>query len=286
MRKKRIWKLSLCLMIIILFGAFTMPSFADIETPEILDDVEIGDGEDGLDSIEISVDDIELTENQKTEYDKLCTEMANAIGSSSNYEKAIQDFTNSNDCSSQEAVLNCIIAKVLAANDNDFGLPEVSLDNSITKEFERTFTINKTTKVTVSPTQIIVTKNKLTKKRVKSKKKTWAQNYSENQTYYSWKGLKAYTIGMKCSFYYNGKKAWYKSGFDGSYKPYGDGIQYQMTEWKEKHKQSGKKHIAEVSGNLQHGIESNESAVIFENQYVKHLVTCSKNGKVTCKYSL
>lgn len=103
------------------------------------------------------------------------------------------------------------------------------------------------------------------------------------KSYYSWVGLKLFTISVTCKFKYNGSKASYHSGLDGYYKR---GILsiWQVSNWQVGREQAGTSYTAYAKGNFHYGFEIKGIGIIVQELYIKHVVTCSKTGKITKSY--
>ena len=85
---------------------------------------------------------------------------------------------------------------------------------------------------------------------------------------------------MDCNFYYNGKKAWYKSGFDAWYTRDALSV-WQVSNWKKKKEQNGKSYTAWCAGNFHMGLEVKGVGVVLDDKYIKHKITCNKKGKIS-----
>lgn len=105
------------------------------------------------------------------------------------------------------------------------------------------------------------------------------------KTYYADSGIKNFTVSVTCKFYYNGKRAWYKSGLDGYYKRHGWINPWSVSRFKTIREKDGSAYEARCSGNFY--IQFGFKGVGFKVQdwYIKHTLRCNKNGviKKSCK---
>ena len=91
---------------------------------------------------------------------------------------------------------------------------------------------------------------------------------------------KIFSLTVECKFYYNGSKAWYKSGFDYYYTK-GAITLWQVSNWKGWKEKSGTSYKAYCSGNFHWGVEYDGNGLVIQDIYCKNTVTCSKSGTIT-----
>lgn len=222
---------------------------------------------------------INISKNEMKQYDALAKSIATALSKNKDgkYEKAISNYVSKNNTAIQKAIIERIgdasykATKVRDAN--------IIISPDFEKTLKRTYSFSNAV-ITVTPFEICV--NKTDKNKANTKKKTKVRYYSESQTYYSWVGIKLFTVGLECNYNYNGKKAWYHSGFDGWYYR-GKFSIWQVSNWKERREKSGTNYVAWVAGNFHYGIEYKGVGWIVCDRYIKHSATCNKSGKVTLK---
>lgn len=109
---------------------------------------------------------------------------------------------------------------------------------------------------------------------------TKSKSGSATKTYYSWTGLKLFTVSVSAKFNYTGSKASYAGGLDYYYKR-GTLSAWTVTEWKGFQERSGTSHYARANGNFQFGIQAKGVGLVMQEMYIRHTVTCSKSGKIT-----
>ncbi|MGG1575026.1 hypothetical protein [Fictibacillus sp. NRS-1165] len=103
------------------------------------------------------------------------------------------------------------------------------------------------------------------------------------RSYYSWVGLKLFTVSVTSKFRYTGSKAYYHSGYD-AYNKRGSLSLWQVTGWKEWKERSGTSYNAYASGNFHVGFEVYGIGLILQEFYIKHTVQCTKKGTIKRYY--
>lgn len=178
------------------------------------------------------------------------------------------------------------------------------IDNNL----ERTYTLNDTNSITITPLYII--EDYYTKEPgavendvvepvtivdkmqsifaeqvyAKSKTKSTGTIYAR-RTIKSWIGLKIVSVHVQCNFYYNTNKAWYKSDFDGYYKR-GKGLNpWSCSQWKSKKESSGTSYQAYARGVFCYGLQYKGNGLVIQEVTCKAKIKCSKNGKITKSYT-
>jgi len=153
-------------------------------------------------------------------------------------------------------------------------------------KYETVYTINKETILTVTPTYIEIdtlSTNISNNTRVSGLMATAATSSTSgtsSKTYYGILGNKLFSLSVECSFYYNGSKAWYKSGFDYYYTK-GTLSIWQVSNWRGWKEESGTSYKAYCSGNFHWGAEYEGNGLIIQDFYCKNTVACSKTGTIS-----
>lgn len=265
---------------------------------------------DVSEQVEVTSDDINVSNKEKNEFNQISENLANELAENTNpnaVKEVINEYVSNTDIGD---IQEDIVEEISDALDEDVkndDLPSVEMSEDFKEEFENTYQVDDNTIVTINPLYIEITDIKeedgeefveepeensmlgflddLFSLKVYAASKTKTKSYSESKAYYSWVGTKVFTIGLTCNFYYNGTKAWYKSGFDGWYKR-ATGSIWQVSNWKEKREQSGKSYIARCSGNFHFGLEYRGIGLIIQDYYISHIATCNKNGSVSISRSM
>lgn len=293
---KRIVTLIVVMMLVLAMG--TSATFADSTL------ISTSSGTDSADTAVIDAADIELTKAEERSYSNVAEKIAEEIGDdtdSADVEAAIKDITSNENMDGYEELVDQIAGTI--SEDVDEQTPRVVMTDDFIDKYEHTYNVSDDVEVTVNPLYIEVTEvneevedagiveepaddnlvadvASLFFDEVYAASSAKSKKYSESKAYYSWAGLKIFTIGMDCNFYYNGKKAWYKSGFDGWYTRGALSI-WQVSNWKERREQSGSSYVAWCAGNFHMGLEVKGVGIILDDKYIKHTATCNKNGSVS-----
>ena len=151
------------------------------------------------------------------------------------------------------------------------------------KGFEKTFAIDDKRTLFITPTYImldVLTADEKSSDSLTTKAGTSSTSGTCSKTYYGTNGNKLFSLTVECSFYYNGSKAWYKSGFDYYYSK-GSLSVWQVSNLKGWKEASGTSYKAYCSGNFHWGIEYGGTGLVIQDYYCKNTLTCSKNGTIT-----
>ena len=106
---------------------------------------------------------------------------------------------------------------------------------------------------------------------------------SATKEYYSAAGVNIFTISVSSTFSYNGTKASYYSGFD-AYYTRGFLSIWQVSNWVSGKETVGYSYSAYAKGNFHFGLEVNGVGIVIQDFYIKHTVTCSKDGVISRSY--
>lgn len=248
--------------------------------------------------------DIDLSRSEKNEFRELTKDVANSIfkNNKEKVERSIKSaIIESKNSDAIETINNEIRSAVQSSEESSASQPKVVLTQDFCENFEYTYA-DEGVEVVLNPLYIEVSELDETPQAKENEKdgtktlasvvtnlignevyaasKTKTRTCSEKKTYYSWAGLKIFTIGMECNFYYNGTKAWYKSGFDAWYTRGALSV-WQVSNWKEKREKSGKSYTAWCAGNFHMGLEVKGVGLVLDDKYIKHKITCSKDGKIS-----
>jgi hypothetical protein len=102
------------------------------------------------------------------------------------------------------------------------------------------------------------------------------------KTYYAvGYGYKLLTMSVGMYFFYDGKKAWYKSDFDAYWVKYMGGALIQVQDWSEKKETSGSSYQGLCSGVFGEGLVIEGNLITLSSKYLLAKVSCSKNGVIT-----
>lgn len=106
---------------------------------------------------------------------------------------------------------------------------------------------------------------------------------SATKEYYSAAGVNIFTISVSSTFSYNGTKASYYSGFD-AYYTRGFLSIWQVSNWVSGKEAVGYSYSAYAKGNFHFGLEVNGVGIVIQDFYIKHTVTCTKDGVISRSY--
>ena len=127
-----------------------------------------------------------------------------------------------------------------------------------------------------------LTSETVTKKVADTKAAKKYKKGKNDQNRYNAAGTIIYSIHVTAMFGYDGKKAWYDSGFDAYYKK-GFLCIWQVSNWTEGTElvQGGAKCTAYGRGNFHWGVEYQNIGCTFQDNYENLRVSCSKTGAIT-----
>lgn len=106
---------------------------------------------------------------------------------------------------------------------------------------------------------------------------------SATKAYYSAAGVNVFTISVSSTFSFNGTRASYYSGFD-AYYTRGFLSIWQVSNWASGKEAVGSSYSAFAKGNFHFGLEVDGIGIVIQDFYIKHTVTCSKDGAITRNY--
>lgn len=102
------------------------------------------------------------------------------------------------------------------------------------------------------------------------------------KTYYAvGYGYKMITMSVGMYFFYDGKKAWYKSDFDAYWVKHFGGALMQVQDWNEKKETSGTAYQGICRGVFGEGLVIEGNLITLSSKYLIAKVSCSKNGVIT-----
>ena len=197
------------------------------------------------------------------------------------YDAVIEAFCKSNTNPVFDKVLNEI--RVNKSNEN---IIRLKLSPALYEAYEEVYTIGNDKTLTITPTYIVVSDLKTTdlgSELVGHARGTNSKWGICSETYYGLLGNKLFSLAVECTFYYNGQKAWYKSGFDYYYTKGFLSI-WQVSNWKGWKESSGTSYKAYCAGNFHFGLEYEGNGLVIQDFYCKNTLTCSKNGTIS-KYA-
>ena len=299
-------------------GLAMLPMMAFVTETEAIDCLEVQTGSvynkikaisekenrDDENCVKIRTSDIDVSWSEKNEFRELTKDVANSIfkNNSGKVERTIKSaITDSKNSEAIATINNEIRSAVESSEESNASQPKVVLTQDFCDNYEYTYTDDKV-EIVLNPLYIEVseldetpqanenekdgrktlasTVTNLIGNEVYAASKTKTRTCSEKKTYYSWAGMKIFTIGMECNFYYNGTKAWYKSGFDAWYTRGALSV-WQVSNWKEKREKNGKSYTAWCAGNFHMGLEVKGVGLVLDDKYIKHKITCTKDGKIS-----
>lgn len=221
-------------------------------------------------------EEIQIDNSNLEEYEKFGEFLANSLkySESEDYDSIIKTFCTSNTNPVFKDVLD-----VIADNNEDDNTLYLKSSEEFNDKYELVYDIGDNRQLIITPSSIIVDTLTVSDDdwaRATTKSKTG----TSSKTYYSVAGNKIFSLTVECQFYYNGSKAWYKSGFDYYYTK-GTLSLWQVSNWKGWKEQSGTSYKAYCSGNFHWGVEYDGNGLVIQDYYCKNTVTCSKSGTIT-----
>lgn len=256
--------------------------------------------------VEISSETLDLTKKEEKQYtnfqDGMVAELKN--NNIEDYNKVIKNYyKNHTDIAGEKIEEEMGDATEITNKEN------INIDPDIVQDLGETYQLDDSTTVEINPLYVAVETfdegkeqnepNILAPKDEKTfasqvkdlfisdvfAASTKSKSATAKKTYYADSGLKNFTVSLTCKFYYNGKKAWYKSGLDSYYKRHGWVSPWSVSGFKQSRESDGNSYTAKCSGKfyIQIGFKGLGFTVL--DYYVKHTLTCSKTGviKRTCK---
>jgi len=266
------------------------------------------------DEVFINEEELEITKTESMDYFEFSDNLAKEIKDCSNgdYDSLVEDYFDSNTNPIYEKV-----EQVVEANANEEGL-YLDVDDDFYEEYETTYDVDNETTLVVTPTYLVIETfsqdadsiisnlstesstvgaslnpiNLLSTLSINEKPSytidflatTKSVSGTATKTYYSWIGLKMFTLSVTCTFNYNGSKAWYKSGFDYYYSR-GSFSTWQVSNWRGWKEASGTNFRAYCSGNFHYGFEYQGVGLVIQDIYCKNTISCNKSGTISKSYS-
>lgn len=220
-------------------------------------------------------EEIQIDNSNYEEYEKFGEVLANSLKSaeSAEYDGIIKRYCESNTNPVFEDVL-----EVLTDN-KDNNTVYLKSSEKFNDRYELVYDIGDNQQLVITPSSIIVDTLAVSDDGL-SRATTKSKTGTSSKTYYSVIGNKIFSLTVECKFYYNGSKAWYKSGFDYYYTK-GAITLWQVSNWKGWKEKSGTSYKAYCSGNFHWGVEYDGNGLVIQDIYCKNTVTCSKSGTIT-----
>lgn len=236
--------------------------------------------ETDLKTIIVNQDTLNLDSADVKEYAEYGRQLAAVLKGVDNQgeDKAIKAF-----CESHKNPVFERIDGVIAENSRSGKNIYLKMTSGFNEEYEKTYKVDDKRSVIITPTYIVLDVLTVDEKLSDSsglKAGTSSTSGTCSKTYYGTNGNKLFSLTVECSFYYNGSKAWYKSGFDYYYSK-GTLSVWQVSNWKGWKEASGTSYKAYCSGNFHWGIEYGGNGLVIQDYYCKNTLTCSKNGTIT-----
>lgn len=221
-------------------------------------------------------EEIQIDNSNFEEYEKFGETLADSLKNAEmeDYDRIIKAYCMSNTNPIFEDVLD-----IIAENNNENTTLYLESSEQFNDNYEMIYDIGNDQQLVITPSSIIVDTlvvNDDASARATTKSKTG----TSSKTYYSVAGNKIFSLTVECTFYYNGSKAWYKSGFDYYYTK-GTLSLWQVSNWKGWKEKSGTSYKAYCSGNFHWGIEYDGNGLVIQDYYCKNTLTCSKSGLIT-----
>ncbi len=231
-------------------------------------------------TIIIDEETMDISASEIKEYEKYGEGLAAAIRVSDDYslDETIKAF-----CISHSNPIFDDVQNIITENSRRDGRLYLKTPQSFVDSYEKTYVIDENRTLTITPTYIVVdvlTVNDTSSKGLSPQATTSYKSGVSSKTYYSIAGTKAFSLAVECTFYHNGSKAWYKSGFDYYYTK-GTLSVWQVSNWRGWKEASGTSYKAYCSGNFHWGIEYEGNGLVIQDYYCKNTLTCSKSGTIS-----
>ncbi len=168
-------------------------------------------------------EEIQIDNSNYEEYEKFGEVLANSL-KSAEYDGIIKRYCESNTNPVFEDVL-----EVLTDN-KDNNTVYLKSSEKFNDRYELVYDIGDNQQLVITPSSIIVDTLTVSDDGL-SRATTKSKTGTSSKTYYSVIGNKIFSLTVECKFYYNGSKAWYKSGFDYYYTK-GAITLWQVSNWK------------------------------------------------------
>lgn len=248
--------------------------------------------------IQLDTESLDLDQSDLKEYeefsDGLAAELRNADGESIG--EVIKEYNLSNDCT-----VNDKADQVIDACESN--VMEATIDG----ELKETYRIDEQTTVTITP--LYIAEEEFIKGTPKdegyvpepltigdkiinlfidsayaaSVTKSTGTIYAKRSIYNRF-GQMMVSVHTQCNFYYDGSKAWYKSGFD-SYYTRGLFTLWGCSQWDKWKEASGTSYTATARGVFCWGLQYEGNGLIVDEAVCRVKITCSKNGIITKSYT-
>lgn len=231
-------------------------------------------------AVTISEKTLGLTQADKDAYSAYGQALAERLSCcpAAEHDAVIKAFCTSNTNPVFDKVLNEI-----QINKRDEKIIRLNLIPAFYEAYEEVYSIGNDKTLTITPTYIVLSDLETsdhTLELASPTKGTYSKWGICSETYYGLVGNKLFSLAVECTFYYNGQKAWYKSGFDYYYTKGFLSI-WQVSNWKGWREKSGTSYKAYCAGNFHFGLEYEGNGLVIQDFYCKNTLTCSKDGKIS-----
>lgn len=223
---------------------------------------------------------MDISSSEITGYEEYGKGLAAAIRATD--ERSL-DETVKSFCGSHANPIFEDVQNIISENSRHEGQLYLETPQSFVENYEKTYVIDENRTLTITPTYIVVdilTISDDSSKALSPQATTSSKSGISSKTYYSVAGTKVFSLAVACTFYYNGSKAWYKSGFDYYYTK-GTLSVWQVSNWRGWKEASGTSYKAYCSGNFHWGIEYEGNGLVIQDYYCKNTLTCNKSGTIS-----
>jgi hypothetical protein len=248
--------------------------------------------------IQLDTESLDLGQNDLKEYEKfsdgLAVELRKADGESIG--EIIKEYNLNNACT-----VNDKVDQVIEACDSN------AMKTTIDRELKETYRIDEHTTVTITPLYIaeeefiqgspkdegyvpehLTIGDKIINLFIDSAyaasvTKSTGTVYAKRSIYNRF-GQMMVAVHTQCNFYYDGNKAWYKSGFDGYYTR-GLFTLWGCSQWDKWKEANGTSYSATARGVFCWGLQYEGNGLIVDEAVCRVKITCSKNGIITKSYT-
>lgn len=234
---------------------------------------------DGSDTTTLNLEQkLKIENSELNEYidygNNLATLLKNA--NEKDYDKIIECFCSSNTNPVFENAL-----KIISDPNNKNKILYINSEK-INENYILNYNIGNNKLLIITPTNIIIDELSIVEdsNKISNYATTKSKSGISSRTYYGLVGNKLFSIAVKCTFNYNGTKAWYKSGFDYYYTK-GTLSVWQVSNWRGWKEASGTSYKAYCSGNFHWGVEYNGNGLVIQDYYCKNTLTCDKKGNIS-----
>ena len=231
--------------------------------------------------IELNEKTLDITKEDEKSFELFADDLASKLknANKNDYERIIANAYSDGS----NVIARKVKDKIKKVSTEDISKININTSKKLINDNSKSYNMGSDS-VIITPTYVVVDELVLDKdtilKAKAKKKKTKSVSATNKKSAYGLLGNRLFTISLKCTFNYNGSKAWYKSGYD-HYYTRGTLSIWQVSNWKGWREKSGTSYKAYCSGNFHFGFEYKGVGMIVQDLYCKNTITCNKKGSIS-----